>query len=434
MLKRYSRKVMADIWSLENKFQTMLKVEKAAACVQGEMGLIPKKAALAIQKKAGFSLKRIQKNELSTRHDVTAFVNEAARTVGRPFGSYVHWGLTSSDVLDTAFALQIREAGGVLNLSFAQLEKALLVQAKQHADVLCVGRTHGMWAEPITFGLKLAGFLLELNRHKQRVQAAVKQVEYGKISGAVGAYHVLPSALEKKVCAQLKLRFEPLSTQVIPRDRHAEVILSLACLAGGLERLAVEIRHLQKQETGEVSEEFVKGQTGSSAMPHKKNPIYCENITGLCRMVRSYAGPCLENIALWHERDISHSSVERVMFPSAFILCDFALVRLGGVVRNLHVNPKRMAENLRSTGGQWGSSLLLAELVRAGMRRSEGYNLLQSLSVFSQAKNKSFQTQVMHSKKVLRYLSQKKLSQIFSLPLVQKRLSARVRRLLKTTL
>ena len=403
MLKRYTREEMGQVWTQENRFQQMLKVEKAVAQAQAKMGLIPASAGKAIQQKANFKLKNIQQKEKKTRHDVTAFVEEVISHVGQPAGSYVHWGLTSSDVLDTALALQLKSAGEVLKKSFAQLEKALIVQSQKHADTLCCGRTHGIRAEPLTFGLKLAGFLLELKRNKERVLLAIKQAMTGKMSGAVGAYNTLPPNLEKQVCRALKLSPEPIATQVIPRDRHAEIILSLALTASGLERLSVEMRHLQRSEVREVAEAFGSHQTGSSAMPHKKNPIYSENVTGLARLIRSYTVPALENIALWHERDISHSSVERVILPSAFILCDFALHRMAEVIRNLQVDKNRMLKNLKDGEGTMLSSLWLTALVKKGMPRSQAYRLIQQAS-FSLKSGESLLQNLSQNKQVLEYL------------------------------
>ena len=430
MLKRYARKEMADIWTLEHRFQKMLEVEKAVAWAQGNLNLIPMASAQAIQSKANFCLENIQENEKTTRHDVTAFVQELARQVGEPDGSYVHWGLSSSDVLDTALALQIKSAAIVLEKSFVTLEKAITQQALEYAGVLCLARTHGMAAEPITFGLKLVGFLWELRRHKDRVQRALCEAQRVKISGATGTYSTLPIEVEKKVCEKLNLQSEPVATQVVPRDRYAEIIVSLAMTAAGLERLAVEIRHLQREEVGEVFENFTSGQTGSSAMPHKKNPIYSENITGLSRLLRSYVQPALENIVLWHERDISHSSVERVIFPSAFTLCDFALMRMAELIRSLQVNKDRMLQNIKSAGGVIFSSVLLSELVRSGMSRSKAYSLIQSISLSTQDKT-HFQNQVLVDKTVLKYLNKDKINNIFSLSERQQQLSQRVKFLLK---
>ena len=351
MLKRYAREEMEKIWTPESRFGFMLEVEKAVATVQGNLKLIPIESAKAIENKGNFSIENILKKEKITRHDVTAFIQEVAEQVGEPHGSFVHWGLTSSDVLDTALALQIRQAFEVLKKSFAMLKKALCFQIKTHADTLCAGRTHGMLAEPLTLGLKLLSYLMELKRNENRVFRAVQQCLVGKLSGAVGAYGTLSPVVEKQVCEKLNLTVELVATQVVPRDRYAELVLALAMTASGLERLAVEIRHLHRTEVGELSENFTSGQTGSSAMPHKKNPIYSENITGLSRLLRSYVSPALENIVLWHERDISHSSVERIVFPSAFILCDFALNRMAEVMKGLDINAEKNGSKYKS---RWG--------------------------------------------------------------------------------
>ena len=425
MLKRYTREGMGQIWTLENRFSAMLKVEKAVAKAQAEMGLIPTFAGKAILKKANFKLKNILKREQKTRHDVTAFVEEVTHHVGEPAGSYVHWGLTSSDVLDTALALLLKSAGDVLKKPWAQLEKALREQSQKHAHTLCCGRTHGIRAEPITFGLKLTGFLLELKRNKKRVFQALEQAMMGKISGAVGAYSTLPPQLEKRVCRSLKLKPEPLSTQVVPRDRHAEVILSLALTASGLERLAVEIRHLQRSEVGEVAEPFGSHQTGSSAMPHKKNPIYSENITGLSRLIRSYTIPALENIALWHERDISHSSVERVILPSAFILCDFALNRMAEVIKNLKVDKNRMWENIKAGEGTLFSSLWLTSLIQKGLPRSQAYRLIQKESL-SLKPGESLIDRLSQNKQITKYLNKKEIKSLCSLEKRQKQIAKQV--------
>lgn len=422
---------MGKIWTTQNRFQKMLIVEKAVAQVQGEQNLIPVSAAQAICEKADFKLENILENEKHTRHDVTAFVQELASHVGGDAQTYIHWGLTSSDVLDTAFSLLIREAAAELQLSFTQLKKALIQKSTQHASTLCSGRTHGIRAEPLTLGFKFVGFLKELERNQQRVFRAVQQTLIGKISGAVGAYSTLPEAVEKQVCNMLNLSIEPVATQVIPRDRYAELILSLAMTASGLERLAVEIRHLQRSEVREVSEGFIEGQTGSSAMPHKKNPIYSENITGISRLIRSYVMPALENTVLWHERDISHSSVERVIFPSAFILCDFALNRITEVINNLYIDTPQMLKNLHSGGGVVFSSLLLTSLVQKGMTRVSAYAFIQSVS-FSLAPGELLQDTLLTNKTALSYLTATEIKNIFSFDKVQKKLTKRVHNLLKT--
>ena len=430
MLKRYAREEMEKIWSIKSRFDFMLAVEKAVAVVQGNLKLIPIESAQAIENKGNFSLENILKKEKVTRHDVTAFVQEVAEQVGEPHGSFVHWGLTSSDVLDTALALQIRQAGGVLKKSFSALKTALCFQIKNHADTLCAGRTHGMLAEPTTFGLKLLSHLMELKRNEERVVKAVQQCLMGKLSGAVGAYGTLPPIVEQKVCEKLQLTVEPAATQVVPRDRYAELILALAMTASGLERLAVEIRHLQRTEIGELFESFTSGQTGSSAMPHKKNPIYSENITGLSRLLRSYVSPVLENVILWHERDISHSSVERVVFPSAFTLCDFALNRMAEVMKGLSINIEKMQTNMEAGGGIIFSSVLLAELIKKGLSRSSAYELIQTVTQ-SLKPGEHLKEKLLKNKQIEKYFSSEELNKIFSIEERKKEISLRVQEILK---
>ena len=430
MLKRYAREEMEKIWTLESRFGFMLEVEKAVAVVQGNLKLIPIESAKAIENKGSFSVENILKKEKITRHDVTAFVQEVAEQVGEPHGSFVHWGLTSSDVLDTALALQIRQASEVLKKSFTVLKETLCFQVKNHADTLCAGRTHGMLAEPLTFGLKLLSYLMELKRNEDRVARAGGQCLVGKLSGAVGAYGTLSPVVEQKVCESLGLMVEPVATQVVPRDRYAELILALAMTASGLERLAVEIRHLHRTEVRELSENFTSGQTGSSAMPHKKNPIYSENITGLSRLLRSYVSPALENIILWHERDISHSSVERVIFPSAFILCDFALNRMAEVVRGLVIDKEKMQTNMEVGGGVIFSSILLTELVKKGLSRASAYKLIQTVTQ-SLKPGESLKENLSENKQTEKYFNSEELNKIFSIEERKKEIGFRVRDILK---
>lgn len=378
MIERYTRPEMGLLWHADQRFGKMMEVEIAVAQVQARLGIIPKGAAKVIAQKARFSVKRISEIERETKHDVIAFVSNLAENVG-PQGRFIHYGLTSSDVLDTAFSLQVREAGAVLMSSIVALEKALKNLVKKHAETLCAGRTHGMFAEPTTFGFKMAGFLAETQRNKKRVKAALDNMMICKLSGAVGTYSSQPIKVEALVAKELGLKPETIATQVIPRDRHGEMLNSLALLGAGLERLAVELRHLQRSDVAEVTEGFTKGQKGSSAMPHKKNPISAENITGLSRLLRGYALSALENVALWHERDISHSSVERVIFPDAFIVADYALNRMTILLEGLEVDKKRMLENINSSQGQIFSSHVLLSLVQKGMRREEAYALVQRL-------------------------------------------------------
>ncbi len=379
MIDRYTTEKMGRVWTLENKFQKMLQVEQAVAFVQSSCGMISKKAAQDICKTKKISVKKILEVEKKTHHDVTAFVQSVAETLGSS-GDYFHYGLTSSDVLDTGLSLQVREAGEVLKRSLKELEKNLISQIRRHKKTLCVGRTHGCHAEPTTFGYKLSGYFAELQRSKGRFERALLQMQVGKFSGAVGAYSLITPSLEKKICSYLKLKCETIATQVIPRDRHCELLGSLCFLGLFLERLSVELRHLQRTEVGEVSEKFSKGQTGSSAMPHKKNPISAENLSGTARLLRSYFLASQENLALWHERDISHSCVERVSFPDSFILCDYAVNRMSNLLTHLEVNSSRMLENMELSQGQVFTSYLLMVLIKKGWSRNKAYKLLQSTS------------------------------------------------------
>jgi adenylosuccinate lyase len=379
VIDRYTRPEMGVIWEVEKRFANMLQVEVAVAQVQAGLGIIPRKAAREIANKGKFSVKRILELELATKHDVIAFVSNVAENVGE-MGRFVHFGLTSSDVLDTAFSLQVRDASQVLLQSLDTLEKSLKNIARKHSETLCAGRTHGMFAEMTSFGLKMAGFAAELARNRQRIELAIDQMMICKLSGAVGTYSSQSPQVEALVAKKLKLEVETIATQVVPRDRHAQMIGSLAMLGTGLERLAIEFRHLQRNEVGEVTEGFAKGQKGSSAMPHKKNPISAENITGIARLLRSYAGAALEDVALWHERDISHSSVERVIFPDAFILADYAVCRMAKLVDGLEVNKQRMKSNMELSQGQLFSSQVLLALVEKGLDRELAYSHVQRLS------------------------------------------------------
>ena len=412
MIDRYTRKEMGEVWQLHNRFQKMLAVEVAVAKVQASLGIIPEVAAKEIEKKGKLELERIEEIEKKTKHDVIAFVSNVAENVGKN-GRYVHFGLTSSDVLDSALSLQIRDADSVLRKSLKAFEKQLRELAVRHVDTICAGRTHGMHAEPTSFGLKMAGFLAEFYRNLERYECAIAQIQIIKLSGAVGTYSVLSEEVEAKVGDILGLQAETIATQVIPRDRHAEVIMSLALLTCGLERLAVELRHLQRTEVGEVVEGFGKGQKGSSAMPHKKNPISSENITGIARLLRSYAQAALENVALWHERDISHSSVERVIFPDAFILVDYATNRLSEVLQNLYIDSQRMKNNMELSQGQLFSSHLLLALVETGYSREDAYAKVQALSHTLKA-GESLRKKVLADLELKGKISKKKVDAIFS--------------------
>jgi adenylosuccinate lyase len=367
---------MTRLWSDARRYELMLEVEILVCEALAERGVIPADAVRTIRKKATVDADRVAEIEAEVHHDVIAFVTAAAESVGEP-GRYLHYGMTSSDVLDTAFALQLVEATGTLKEGLAALTAAVRGQVERHRTTVMAGRTHGIHAEPITFGLKLAGWYAELLRDARRLDTAAEQIAFGKLSGAVGTYATNGPEIEAEVLGRLGLTPEPMSTQVVPRDRHAELFSTIAIIGGTLERFATEIRHLQRSELLEALEPFGAGQKGSSAMPHKRNPILTENLTGMSRLLRSYAAAALENIALWHERDISHSSVERVIAPDATTLLDFALARMTRVMEGLDVRPEQMRRNLDLTGGRLASERILLKLVEKGVLRQEGYRWVQ---------------------------------------------------------
>jgi adenylosuccinate lyase len=421
---------MGENWTLQSRFQAMMEVEIAVAQAQAELGIIPKAAAKAIAKKSKFDVDRIAEIEKETKHDVIAFVSNVAENVG-PHGRYVHYGLTSSDVLDTALSLMTVRAGGLVSQSLDLLEEALLENIELHMNTLCAGRTHGMHAEPTSFGFKLSGFLSELRRNRVRFQMALEEMAIVKLSGAVGTYSTGGEQVEKRVGELLGLKPELVATQVIPRDRHANLIHSLALIVAGLERLSVELRHLQRTEVAEVVEGFTKGQKGSSAMPHKKNPISAENITGVARLLRGYASSAMENVALWHERDISHSSVERVVFPDAFILTDYALARMAGVIESIEVNEERMLDNMAQSRGALFSSHVLLKLVDKGLSREDAYKIVQRVS-HSMNGSGDLQSALLDDAEVKKYLVKKDLEPIFSGKTHQKAISKVVKRAMKS--
>lgn len=413
MISRYSTDFMNQQFSPDMRFEYMKKVEIECALVQAEMGLIPLKAAQDIKKKSKFQFNRILEIERTTKHDVIAFVSNMAENVGES-GRFIHFGLTSSDVLDTALSLQISEAMSILIDEIEVLKKELIKIINLHRKTICAGRTHGIFAEITTFGFKIAGYFQELERNLNRIKLAQKNIRICKLSGAVGTSSALPLEFEKRVATRLGLEVESFATQVIPRDRHAEVLNSLALLASGYERLAVELRHLQRSEVSEVIEGFSKGQKGSSAMPHKKNPISAENITGLARLMRSYAQAGFENITLWHERDISHSSVERVVFPDAFQLAHYMTIRLKDLIKGLYIDDKRMFENTQKLGGVLYSSHLLLHLVeKKNMSREEAYSLVQKLAHDLKI-DEHLKDKILSDKKAARLFTKSELNEIFS--------------------
>jgi adenylosuccinate lyase len=376
MIPRYSRPQMARIWEPENRFRIWFEIEAHACDAQAALGVIPESAARAVWERGAFEVERIDEIERETHHDVIAFLTSLAEHVG-PEARFVHQGMTSSDVLDTCFAVQLKEAADLLLADLDQLLAALKRRAFEHKYTPTVGRSHGIHAEPTTFGLKLAGHWAEFARDRDRLAAARQEVATCAISGAVGTFANIDPAVEAHVARKLGLTPEPISTQVIPRDRHAQYFMTLALIAAGVERLATEIRHLQRTELREAEEYFAPGQKGSSAMPHKRNPVLAENLTGLARLVRSTVIPALENVALWHERDISHSSVERVIAPDATTALDFALARLTGLIDRLVVYPEQMRRNLEALGGLVDSQRVLLALTQAGMGREDAYRAVQ---------------------------------------------------------
>lgn len=376
MITRYTLPEMGKIWAEEARFRTMLEVEVAACEAMAELNLIPAKAARKIRQKADFNVTQIEQYERVTKHDVTAFLKSIADFVG-PEARFVHKGLTSSDVLDTALSLQIRQALDLILPNTEELAQVLKKQALKYKNTPMMGRSHGIHAEPVTLGLKFLLFYDEFRRAITRLEAARKVISYGKISGAVGTYANIDPRVEEKTLKILKLKTAPVSTQILQRDRHAEVLGSLALLGASLEKLATEIRHLQKTECLELEEPFAEGQTGSSAMPHKRNPVNCERITGLARLLRTNALAALENVALWHERDISHSSVERVILPDSFILAHFMLREMIAIIKDINVYPENMMDNIWKTRGLIFSQRVLLELIDKGLPRETAYKIVQ---------------------------------------------------------
>jgi len=413
MIKRYSRKELTDIWSEKNKYKIWLDVEIAAAEAMEKLGQIPKGVASIVKKKAKINVSRIHKIESEVKHDVIAFLTSVSEKAGIK-ARYLHQGMTSSDILDTSFNIQLVQSGKIILKDIDQILKVLKRQAKKYKFTPCMGRSHGIHAEPITFGLKLASFYEEFKRNRNRLKDAIDEVSTCAISGAVGTFANINPNVEKHVAKKLGLKVEPISTQVIPRDRHAFYFSVLGIIAGSIERVAVEIRHLQRTEVYELQEYFSKNQKGSSAMPHKKNPILSENLTGLARIVRSAVVPALENMALWHERDISHSSVERNIGPDANITTDFALVRLANILNNIIVYPEKMLENLNLTKGLIFSQEVMLELTKTGLSREKSYRLVQSYAKKCFAENLNLIDVISSDKFIMSKISPKKLKSIFN--------------------
>jgi adenylosuccinate lyase len=414
VISRYTREKMGTLWSEEHKYQTWLKVELLACEAWAERGTIPSEAVQQIKERARIDPHRIEEIERETKHDVAAFVGQLEETVGES-GKYIHFGLTSYDIVDTALSLRLREAAEIIIEDIDALMEAIREKAFEHQGTVMIGRTHGVHAEPITFGLKMALWYEEMRRHRARMERARAIISVGKLSGAVGTFANAPPSVEQYVCERLGLKPAPVSSQIIQRDRHAEFFTTLALLASSIEKFAVEIRHLQRTEVLEAEEPFAGGQKGSSAMPHKRNPIGTENLSGLARLVRSNAWAAMENIPLWHERDISHSSVERVIAPDSTILVDYMLARLTHIVRGLVVYPERMKKNLEVTKGLISSQQLMLALIRKGVARGDAYHWVQRNAMQAWEKEEDFRRLVQEDEDIAHILNEKEIRSIFDL-------------------
>jgi adenylosuccinate lyase len=414
MIPRYTRPEMASIWEPENRFRIWLEIETLACEAQAELGVIPKEVVPVIRAKGNFNIQRIDAIEAEVKHDVIAFLTSVAEFVG-PEARFIHQGMTSSDVLDTCLSVQMTQAADELLADLDLLLESIKVRAYEHKDTVCMGRSHGIHAEPVTFGLKLASFYAEMQRNRVRLAAARDNIATGAISGAVGTFANIDPYVEEYVCSKMGLKPEPVSSQVIPRDRHAEYFCTLSIIASSIERIAIEIRHLQRTEVLEAEEQFTKGQKGSSAMPHKRNPILSENLTGQARYIRSMCIPALENVALWHERDISHSSVERYIAPDATVALDFSLRRLNGLIRNLVVYPENMLKNLNQMKGLVFSQKILLDLTQSGVSREDSYRLVQKNAMKVWEEGKDFQTELLADPEVLGALGEARIRESFDL-------------------
>ncbi|MEW6096840.1 MAG: adenylosuccinate lyase [bacterium] len=414
MIERYTLPKMGSIWTLENRYRKILDVEICACEAQSQLGNIPKKAVKVIKEKASFDLERVKEIEKTTNHDVIALLTNVAEYVGEE-SRYIHLGLTSYDVVDTALSLMIKEASDIIEQDLVGLSEVLLAKAKKYKDSIMIGRTHGIHAEPTTFGLKLALWFKETQRNLHRIKEAKECISVGKLSGAVGTYSQIDPKVEEYVCKKLGLTPAAVSTQVIQRDRHAQVLTTLAIIASSLDKFATEIRNLARTEIREVEEYFGKEQKGSSAMPHKRNPITCERISGLARAVRANALAALENVALWHERDITHSSVERVIIPDSFILVDYMLVLFKDVIENLTVFAENMRKNIDKTHGLIFSQRVLLTLAQAGVLREDAYRLVQRNAMKSLDEEVEFKELLKNDKQILEVLSPKEIDSCFDL-------------------
>ena len=430
MIERYSRKEIKSIWEDYNRYSIWLEIELAAAEAMEKLKIIPKGVVKKVRSKAKINPKRILQIENKVKHDIIAFLTSITERVGKE-ARYLHKGMTSSDVLDTCFNLQLKQSGEILLKDLDQLLLSIKRQAIKHKFTLCIGRSHGIHAEPITFGLKMLSFYQEFLRNKKRLENSIDEISTCAISGAVGTFANIDPKVESYVAKKLNLKIEPISTQIIPRDRHAQFFSTLGIIASSIERFAVEIRHLQRTEVLEVEDYFGKKQKGSSAMPHKKNPILSENLTGLARLIRSYVMPSFENVALWHERDISHSAVERNIGPDATIALDFALMRLNKVIKSLEIYPKRMEKNLNITNGIFFSQRVLLELTNSGYTREEAYKIVQANAMSAFKEKTSFLNKIISDKKITRKIPVNKLKNLFNFSYHTKKINIIFNRSLK---
>jgi len=430
MIDRYSREELKDIWSDHNKYSLWLKIELASAEAMEKYKIIPRGVSKKVRSKAKINTKRILEIEKKVKHDVIAFLTSITEKVGKD-ARFLHKGMTSSDVLDTCFNLQLKQSGEILIKDLDALLSTIKKQAVKHKFTVCIGRSHGIHAEPITFGLKMLSFYQEFMRNKKRLLSSIDEISTCAISGAVGTFANIDPKIESYVANKLKLKIEPISTQVIPRDRHAQFFSTLAIIASSIERFAVEIRHLQRTEVLEVEEFFSSKQKGSSAMPHKKNPILSENLTGIARLVRANVLPALENVALWHERDISHSAVERNIGPDSTIALDFALVRLNGIIKNLNIYPKNMKKNLNLTNGLFFSQRVLIELTSSGFTREQAYSIVQKNAMTTWKNNTSFFENLSKDQRIVKKIPVNKLKKLFDLGYHSKKIDIIFKRALK---
>ncbi|MFV9875750.1 MAG: adenylosuccinate lyase [Rickettsiales endosymbiont of Dermacentor nuttalli] len=410
MIPRYNRKEMSDIWSEENKYKIWFEIEAYACEAHSELGVIPKESAHNIWKKGRFDINKINEIEQTTKHDVIAFLTNVAEYVGED-SRFIHLGMTSSDVVDTCFSVQLKQASDILISGLENLLTILKRRAYEHKNTVCMGRSHGIHAEPITFGLKFASAYAEFERHLKRLKQAKQEISVCAVSGAVGTFANIDPFVQEYVAKKMDLISESISTQVIPRDRHASFFTTLALIASSIERLAIEIRHLQRTEVLEVEEFFSEGQKGSSAMPHKRNPILSENISGLARLVRSYALPAMENIALWHERDISHSSVERVIGPDSTQALDFAINRLIAIIDNLIIYPENMKKNMDKSYGLIFSQRILLALTK-NLSREEAYKVVQTIAMTSWKEGKDFKSLLLENNEIAKYLTKNEIEEL----------------------